>query len=179
MDAIWPRIAKARSRGARGPDALELGCVSLIVAVASVIAIGFGLRLMQMTQSLDAVALARGATIDAIVYHAEHGRWPPPGDRSVAAGEHGVYAERPVMRDSGVITGRLTLAPKVLFFGDVARGPNTLRGTLAFRPELLGSKDAPSIAYLCGHAAADAGAIGPVAADRTTIPRAFLPPSCR
>lgn len=180
MGVVRHRVTLGRSREVRGPDALERGFAGMIIAVAMVIAVGFGVQLIQMTQTLDAVSIVRGAQINAIVYHAEYGRWPAPGDRHIAAGNvHGSYVEHLTLGDGGVITAELTLAPRATLGGGAASGPGSLHGFLSFRPELLGSKEAPSISFLCGYATRDAGAIGSIAANQTSLPRKFLPPYCR
>ncbi len=180
MGVVRHRVTIGRSREVRGPDALERGFASMIIAVAMVIAVGFGVRLIQMTQTLDAVSIVRGAQINAIVHHAEYGRWPSPGDRHIAAAHtHGSYVEHLALGDGGVITAELTLAPRAILGGGAASGPDRVHGLLSFRPELLGSKDAPGISFLCGYATRDAGAIGSTGANQTTLPRKFLPPYCR
>lgn len=180
MGAVRYRITIGRSREVRGPDALERGFAGMIIAVALLIAVGFGIRLIQMTQTLDAVSIVRGAQINAIVYHAEYGRWPVPGDRNiVATATHGAYVEHLTLGDGGVITAELTLAPRAILGGGAASGPDRVHGLLSFRPELLGSKDAPGISFLCGYATRDAGAIDRAGANQTTLPRKYLPPSCR
>jgi hypothetical protein len=152
----------------------------MIIAVAMVVAVGFGDRLIQMTQTLDAVSIVRGVQINAIVYHAEYGRWPSPDDRHIAAAHtHGSYVQHLALGDGGVITAELTLSPRAILGGGAASGPGSLRGFLSFRPELLGSKDAPGISFLCGYAKRDAGAVGSTAANQTTLPRRYLPPYCR
>lgn len=180
MGAVRYRVTIGRSREVRGPDALERGFVGIIIVAAMVIAVGFGIRLIQMTQTLDAVSLVRGAQINAIVYHAEYGRWPAPGDRHIAAANaHGPYVDHLTLGDGGVITAELTLAPRAIPGGGAVSGPGSHHGFLSFRPELLGSKDAPGISFLCGYATRDAGAIGSIAANQTSLPRKYLPPYCR
>lgn|SRR5574337_130751 len=181
MGKVQHRITIGRTREVRGPDALERGAVGMIIAVVMVIAVWFGMQLVHMTQTLDAVTLASGAQISAVIYHAEHGRWPAADERNiVAADSHGSYVKHLTLGEGGVITAELALSP--------AQGiPSRLdadvlgnaHGFLSFRPELLGSTDAPSILFLCGYAKPVVGAIGTAAANRTTLPRKYLPPFCR
>jgi hypothetical protein len=181
MGVVKHQITIGRTREVRGPDALEQGFAGVIVAVAMVIAGWFGIQLIHMTQTLDAVSVAGGPQINAIIYHAEHGRWPSPGYRDiVAAHSNGNYVEHLALGEGGVITAELTLGPaQGGLSGRGARLPNSIHGFLSFRPELLGSKDAPSISFLCGYAKPVAGAIETTAAGQTTLPREYLPPFCR
>jgi hypothetical protein len=181
MGIVRYRTVIGRSRELRGPDALELGFAGMIVAVAMMVAVWFGIQLVRMTQTLDAVTLARGAQINAFLYRAAHGRWPPAGARDIVVGAgKGNYVEHLVLGEGGVVTAELTLGPAP--GGQAGRGvrsPGRIHGFVSFRPELLGSQDAPAISFLCGYAAPVAGAVGTTAAGHTTLARADLPPSCR
>ncbi len=181
MGVVQHRITIGRSREVRGPDALELGFAGLIIAVAMVIAVWFGIQLVQMTQTLDAVAVTRGPQTNAVLYHAEYGRWPSPGNRDIiAAHGQGNYVEHLTLGEGGVITAELMLGPaQGVLTGRGVRLPGSMQGFLSFRPELLGSKDAPGISFLCGYANPVAGAVETAAVNRTTIPRKYLPPFCR
>ncbi|HZX72323.1 MAG TPA: hypothetical protein VFE77_16070 [Rhodanobacter sp.] len=181
MGVVLHRITIGRTREVRGPDAFEQGVAGVIVAVVTAFAGWFGVQLVHMTQTLDAVTFARGAQINAVIYHAVQGRWPSPGDRNVvAADSHGDYVTHLALGEGGVITAELTLGPVPVIltrgFGPVS---GSAHGFLSFRPELLGSKDAPSISFLCGYAKPVAGAIESSAVNQTTLPRKYLPPFCR
>ena len=160
---------------------MERGFAGIIVAVAMALAVWFGIQLMQMTQALDAVSIASGPQINAVVYHAEHGRWPSPGNQDIASAEtNGTYVNHLVLDEGGVIIADLTLGPVQGFMADRAdHVSGGFHGFLSLRPELLGSKDAPTIAFLCGYAKPVAGAIATTPANRTSLPRKFLPPFCR
>ena len=175
------RISIGHTREVRGPDALEVGFAGMIIAVAMAVAVFFGIQLAQMTQTLDAVSVVEGPQFNAVIYYAEHGRWPSPGSQAIVAADgEGIYAKHLALSDGGVITAELTLDPaQGVLTGHGARLPSSIHGFLSFRPELLGSKDAPSISFLCGYAKPVEGAIETTAANRTTLPRRDLPPSCR
>lgn len=160
---------------------MELAFAGLVGAVVSVIAVWSGVQLVQMTQALDAVSLASGPQTDAVLYHAVYGRWPSPGDPGIAAADgRGTFVKRMALHEDGVLTAELVLGPRTrIWTSHGADAPGRTHGFLSFRPELLGSSDAPSIVFLCGDAEPVAGAIGPIAASRTTIPREYLPPFCR
>jgi len=153
----------------------------VIVVVVMAIAMGFGVRVMFMAQTLDAVSFARGAQVNAVVYRAEHGRWPAPGSQDiVGADSHGSFFKRLTLDEGGVITAELELDPtRAGAAGSGVRVPDSLRGFLSFRPELLGSRDAPSISFLCGYAKPIAGVVETGAVDLTSVPREYLPPFCR
>lgn len=181
MGTMLHRITIGRTREVRGPDALERGAVGLIVVVVMAVAMWFGVRLMLMAQTLDAVSVARGAQVNAVVYHAEHGRWPTPDSQGIIGADlHGSFFKHLTLGEGGVITAELTLGstPAVTAADDV-HAPSDLQGLLSFRPELLGSKDAPSISFLCGYAKPTAGALAAGTGGRTTVPRKYLPPFCR
>jgi hypothetical protein len=181
MGTVQHRIIIGRSREVRGPDALERGFAGIIIAVAMVMAIWFGLRLIAMTQAIEAVSLASGPQINAVLYRAEHGRWPSPGDRNiVAADNHGAYVRRLMLGAGGVVTAQMSLGPArgmLAVHGAGVRG--SISGLLSFRPELLGSQDAPSISFLCGYAKPLAGAFDGGADNPTSLPPKYLPPFCR
>ncbi|WP_276967265.1 hypothetical protein [Metallibacterium scheffleri] len=181
MGGVKHQITIGRTREVRGPDALEQGFAGMVIAVAMVIAVWFGIQLAQMTQTLDAVSVAGGPQINAVIYHAVHGRWPSSRNRDiVAADSNGNYVEHLALGEGGVITAELRLGPALgVLTGHGARLPSSIHGFLSFRPELLGSKDAPSISFLCGYAKPVAGAIETTTANRTTLPKKYLPPFCR
>lgn len=181
MGVVQHRIVIGRSREVRGPDALERGFAGLIIAAAMVIAVWFGIQLVQMTQTLDAVSLAGGPQINAVLYHAVRGRWPSAGNQDIiAANGQGSYVEHLTLGEGGVITAELMLGPaQGVLTGRGARLPSSMQGFLSFRPELLGSKDEPVMTFLCGYAKPVAGAVETAAANRTTLPRRYLPPLCR
>jgi hypothetical protein len=182
MGVVKHQIIIGRTREVSGPDALEQGFAGVIVTVAMVIAGWFGIQLIHMTQTLDAVSLASLPQIDAIMYRTVHGRWLSPGNRHiVAAHSNGSYARHLALGEGGVITAEMTLGPvQGALTGHGARVPDSLHGFLSFRPELLGSEDAPAISFLCGYAKPVAGAVVETAvSNRTTLPRKYLPPFCR
>lgn len=181
MGATLHRIVIGRAREVRGPDALECGAVGLIVVVVMVIAMGFGVRAMLMAQSVDAVSFARGAQINAVVYYAEHGRWPAAGSRDiVGAHGRGSFSGQLTLDGDGVVTAELALGGiRAVPDGNGIRASGKLQGLLSFRPELLGSSDAPSISFLCGYAKPVAGGAAAGAVNRTSMPPEYLPPFCR
>ena len=169
MGGILHRVVIGRTREVRGPDALERFAAGVTVAVVVAIAAGYGARSMLMAQTLDALSMARFQQINAVVYRAEHGRWPPPASPTEVGHSRVTHV---VQGGGGVITAELAL-------GSTAGAPGSVHGFLSFRPELLGSKEAPAISFLCGYAKPVAGAVEGGAADRTSIPRKYLPPFCR
>lgn len=181
MGVMLHRITIGRTREVRGPDALEGSVVGVIVVVVMAIAMWFGVRLVLMAQTLDAVSVVRGAQVNAVVYHAEHGRWPAPGSRDIiGADPHGSFFKHLTLDEGGVITAELTLDPtRAGAVGSGVRVPGNLQGFLSFRPELLGSRDAPSISFLCGYAKPIAEVVETGAVDRTSMPGEYLPPFCR
>lgn len=170
-----------RTREVRGPDALERGFAGIVIAVATAIAGWYGTQLMQMSQALEAVTTVRAGEINAVVYHAVHGRWPSPGNRHIVpTGNHGTYVKQLVLGEGGTFNAELTLdARPVILAGLGLRGPRSTRGFLSFRPELFGSKDAPTVSFLCGYAKPVDGAFKTGVTNRTTLPRNYLPPFCR
>jgi hypothetical protein len=176
------RVTIGRTREVRGPDGLERGVVGIIIAAVAAIAVWFGVQLVCTTQTLDAISLASGAEINAITYRAVHGRWPPAGTPDIiATGTRSHYVKRLALSRDGVITGEVTLGPVQGIMtrpGGRVTG-TTIHGLLSFRPELLGSHDAPSIVFLCGYARPVADPAGVSGANRTTLPRQYLPPFCR
>lgn len=170
------RVTIGRTREVRGPDALERGFVGLIIAAASAVAVAFAIHSVRMVQSLDAISLASGAETDAIVHRAVHGAWPSADDPGVTPGNATRnYVTHMRLGAHGLITATLAAAPA---YG-AGSGQSPSRGVLAFRPELLGSADAPAITYLCGYAQPVAGgAVGNIA-NPTTLAQPDLPPFCR
>ncbi|CAM5340365.1 hypothetical protein [Rhodanobacter lindaniclasticus] len=181
MGAIRYRTTIGRTREVRGPDALELAIAGMIVAVVATIAAGFGGRLMLIAQTLDAISLVRAAQVNAMVYRAEQGRWPSAGAPDILGDARaGSHVEELTLEDGGVVTVQLRLgrALPVGEHGGVA-GAGGLQGRLSFRPELLGSRDAPVVSFLCGYAMPIDGTVATDAVNRTTLPEKYLPPFCR
>jgi hypothetical protein len=179
MGALLHRTTIGRTRELRGPDALELGIVGIVVAGVTVMAAGFGSRLMLMTQSLDAITLARAPQVNASVYRAEHGRWPPAGDGNILGkAREGQHVQDLTLADGGVITAQLSLV-RPLPGGNGRGAAGDLQGQLSFRPELLGSREEPAVSFLCGYARPVAGTVEAGAVNRTTLPEEYLPPFCR
>ena len=172
-----------RTREVRGPDAFERGVAAIIMAVVAAIAVGFGLQLSRMAQTLEAVSMVSTAKIDAITYHTILGRWPRAGDASINPSNNasGRYVQHLTLDNDGAITAAMTLVPLQGILSPRADKPvaGTLHGLLSFRPELLGARDAPAISYLCGYAKPVADATAISGANRTTLPRQVLPPFCR
>lgn len=170
------RVTIGRTREVRGPDALERAFVGLIIAVAAMVAVAFAIHSLRMVQSLDAISLASGAETDAIVHRAVHGAWPAADEPGVTSGgASGHYVTRVRLVANGLVTANLAAAPT---YGAGSR-PRTSRGVLAFRPELLGSADAPAITYLCGYAKPVAGGTIGNTPNPTTTAKPDLPPFCR
>lgn len=174
------RVTIGRTREVRGPDALERGFVGVIIAIAMTVAVMFSIHSVRMIQTLDAVTLASGAEIDAIIHRAVHGDWPRADDPNVLGRSvTGRYVTRMTLGDDGLITATLTLGP-VHGFG--SRHPSTIdatHGVLAFRPELLGMPEAPTIAFLCGYAKPVTGSAVTSSTNPTTLAEQDLPPFCR
>ena len=180
MGAILHRTMIGRTRELRGPDALELVVAGAIVAAVVAVATGFGGRLMLMAQTLDAVTLAWAPQVNARVYRAEHGRWPPAGDPDILGGARaGSHVEDLALEDGGVITAQLVLGRSVPTGSHGGAAAGGLRGQLSFRPELMGSAAEPAVSFLCGYATPVAGTVEAGAANRTTLPGDYLPPFCR
>lgn len=162
---------------------MEMAFAGMTVSVVTVIAVGFGARVMQMAQTLDAVSVTGGARTDVVLYRAEHGRWPPPGELPPSSHKiEGIYVEGVGLGRGGVITATMTLGSTPHSSADgpgLARDPDGARGFLSFRPELLGSSDTPSVSFLCGDAKPVPGAVDAVAEGQTTLPKNILPPYCR
>lgn len=178
MGALKHRIARGRTCDVCGPDAIEMAFVGMTVSVVSVIGVWFGAHTVYMAKTLDAVSAASGPQTEAVIYYAEHGRWPSPGDQDIVTSEHtGTYFKNLAVGGAGVITAELEFGPAPALL--VKRGAGLQHGRLSFQPELLGSRDSPSIAYRCGYAAPTPGAVGVAAGDGTTLPRRYLPPFCR
>lgn len=174
------RVTIGRTRELRGPDALERGFVGLIIAAGMVVAVCFGGRLIRMSQSLEAVSLSVATKIDAVVHHTVHGRWPRPDTSATKRMVQGTYATNLSLGRDGVITAHLTLdASRSFISHSMPLAGGTVRGTLAFRPELLGVRGAATITYLCGYAKPVSGGVEAIAANTTTLARHDLPPFCR
>lgn len=175
------RVVIGRTRELRGPDALEQGMAGLAIAVAMTVAVWFGTQLAHMTQTLDAVTLASGAELNEIVYHSVHGQWPSPDDPNIISkSSHGHHAEKLSLGGDGVITAELALGSTSISGAlDTADAPGATHGYLSFRPELLGSRAAPTATFLCGYAKPIAAAIATRGANRTTLARKDIPPFCR
>jgi hypothetical protein len=175
-------VTVGRTREVRGPDALERGFVGVIIVAVISIGAVFGARAVRMSDTLDAVSLASGIEAAAVVHYAVHGRWPAANDTNVI-GKHveGTYATHAALGNDGVITVDMALDaaragwPKTGF----AAAEAPAYGKLSFRPELLGTRDAPTITYLCGYEKPVAGAVAEMAANPTTLARDDLPPLCR
>jgi len=181
MGARLHRTAIGRTREVRGPDALELIAAGAIVAAVVAVATGFGSRVMLMAQTLDAVSLAWAPQVNARVYRAEHGRWPSAGDPNILGDARaGSHVENLSLAEGGVITAQVVLGqslPAGNRSGAVATGG--VRGRLSFRPELMGWAEEPTVSFLCGYATPVSGTVEATAANRTTLPVDYLPPSCR
>lgn len=181
MGARLHRIVIGRSREVRGPDALESAVVGVIVVVVMMVAMEFGVRATLMAQTLDAVSFARGAQVNAVIYYAEHGRWPAPGSPDIVGADgRGSFFEQLTLDEGGAMTAELALGGiRAVPDGNGIRASGKLRGSLSFRPELLGARDAPSISFLCGYAKPMAGAVAAGAVNRTSMSPDYLPPFCR
>ena len=175
------QVSVGRSREVRGPDGMEMGIAVVIVAIVISMATWFGMRLIPMVQTLDAVSLASGPACNEIIYHAVHGRWPPSGDPTMIAGNNkGLFVNQLALGVDGVITARLTIgAAQAIRAGPSAAGTNSIRGSLSFRPELLGSRDAPTITFICGYAQPVVGSAATSRTNLTTLDVQVLPPFCR
>ena len=180
----WHRMTIGRSREVRGPDGMEMGVAATIVAIVMIMAIGFGARLVLMTQTLDAVSLASVVETNEVIYRAMRCRWPPADDPYMAGGNtRGNYAGNLGLDGAGGITAQLTIGPSNGSIGaalaPTATGTEPIQGALSFRPESFGAPDAQAVVFLCGHARPIAGPAGTNPADRTTLDKTFLPPFCR
>ena len=175
------QVTIGRSREVRGPDAMESGIVGVIIAGVMVVAVWFGMRLIPTVQTLDAVSLASGPAYNEIIYHAVHGRWPPADDPTIIAGNHqGSYVSNLTLGKDGVITAQLAIGAVAAFeTASSATDPKTIHGALSFRPELLGSRDAPAISFLCGYARSVVDPAATSANNLTTLDEQVLPPFCR
>lgn len=176
------RVTIGRTREVRGPDAIERAFVGVIIAAAMAIAVWFGMQLVGMVQTLDAVSLAAGPKLDMTIYRAVHGRWPSADNaRTTAVNGHGLFSRNVTVGENGVITVELTLRTAwPLGITRAATDAEAVHGFLSFRPVLLGSRDAPTITYLCGYAQP---VVTPAAAlatnNKTTLDPKYLPPFCR
>ncbi|MGH8184033.1 MAG: hypothetical protein ACREPH_10280 [Rhodanobacteraceae bacterium] len=153
----------------------------MIIAIVMIMAMWFGMRLIPMVQTLDALSLASGPEYNEVIYHAVHGRWPPADNPYMIAGDgKGLYTNNLTLNEGGVITAQLALSPvSMIGAAPFATGAGTIHGSLSFRPELLGSRDAPTVSFLCGYAKPVVGRAATSGANKTTLERKFLPPFCR
>lgn len=175
------RVTIGGTRGVRGPDALELGMVRVIIAIVIAMAVGYGVHMIRMAESLEAVSLASGARIDAIVYYSVHGRWPSPANPDITrTNTQGRFAQRLALGEDGVLTAELTLDPNQPGLATFAatRG-EAVHGLLSFRPELLGAEGAQAIVFHCGYAGSIASPTEMGVQNQTTLDRHDLPPFCR
>jgi hypothetical protein len=175
------RVTIGRSREVRGPDGMETGMAVVIIAIVMIMALWFGMRLIPMAQTLDALSLASGPESNEIIYHAEHGRWPPADNPYMIAGKGGgLYTNNLMLDGDGAITAELTLG--LLPAIGAARSTSatdSIQGSLSFRPELLGTPDVSTITFLCGYAKPVVDSAATSSANRTTLDRKILPPFCR
>lgn len=175
------RVTIGRSREVRGPDGLERGFVGIVITVLMAMGVWFGMQLVHITQTLDAITLASGPETNEVIYYAVHGRWPSPDNPYMIAGnDKGRYTNSLTLDEGGIITAKLALRP-ISLIGTTPSdtGAGTLHGSLSFRPELLGARDAPTISFLCGYAKPAASAAATIGVNRTTLDKQFLPPFCR
>ena len=174
------RATVGRSRELRGSDGMEMGIVAVVIAVVMIMAAGFGERLIPMVQTLSAVSLASGPAYSEIIYHAVHGRWPPADDPTIIAGNHhGSYVSNLRLGKDGVISAQLAIGAVAAFEASSATDPKAIHGGLSFRPELLGSRDAPTITFLCGYAQPVADSATTSGTNMTTLDKQPVPPFCR
>lgn len=176
------RVTIGRTRGVRGPDALERGVVGVIIAIVMMLAVGYGVRQMRIGEVVEAVTLARGAQYDAVVYRAVHGAWPSPGHGAMAINAiEGKYVKQTRLGENGIITMRLVLGqPRLNGHAVQAGAANTAPGWLSFRPRLLGVPGYQTVTLLCGYATLPAGPTNmPSTANKTTLNKRDLPPMCR
>lgn len=175
------QVTIGRSREVRGPDGMEAGIVGVIMAAVMVVAVGFGARLIPMVQTLDAVSLVSTPAYNEVIYYAAHGRWPAAGDPNFTAGNSkGFHVNELKLGADGVITAQLAIGP-ILRIGAVPSdsGAGTIHGALSFRPELLGSRDAPTVSFLCGYAQPVVDPAAKRDNNMTTLDKQILPPFCR
>jgi hypothetical protein len=160
---------------------MEMAVAIVIITVVMIVAVCFGRRLIPMVQTIDALSLASAPAYNEIVYHAAHGRWPPPDDSTIVGGNNkGSFVNQLTLGEDGVITAQLAIGPGSVFSAATsAADAETIRGSLSFRPQLLGSRDAPTVTLLCGHARPIAGQAAPSGTDLTTLHKQVLPPFCR
>lgn len=172
------KVVVGRSREVRGPDAMEMAFAIVIITVVMFMAMHFGRTFVAMAQTIDAVSLVSAPVHDEIVYHAVHGRWPAPGDPVIIGSSRGgSSANHLALGEGGVITAQLATRTRAVF--GPASTADAIHGALSFRPQLLGSHDAPTLVFLCGHAPPVAGQAAPTGTNRTTLPEQVLPPFCR
>jgi hypothetical protein len=160
---------------------MEMGIAVAIIATLMVMAAWFGMRLIPMAQTVDAVSLASGPKTNEVIYHAVHGRWPSPDNpHMIGDNGNGRYARHLTLDAGGVITAELVLDPVAgSRVAASATGARIIHGSLSFRPELLGNRDAPTIVFICGYAKPVMGRAATSGVNKTTLDRKFLPPFCR
>ena len=160
---------------------MEMAFSAVIIAVVMSMAVWFGMRLIPMIQTLDALSLTSGSANEEIIYHAVHGRWPPPDDASIVAGNNkSAHVDNITLDGDGVITAQLAIGPgQMIGAARSATEIGVVHGSLSFRPELLGSPDAPTISFLCGYAKPVIAPVAPNGTNRTTLDKHILPLFCR
>ena len=160
---------------------MEMGIAALIIASVMMMAVWFGMRLIPMTQTLGAVSMASGPATNEIIYHAVHGHWPNAGDQTILAGNtKGSWVNDLALGEDGVITAQLTIGSVPTISGlPLATAANAIGGSLSFRPQLLGSRDAPTITFLCGYASPVVSSAATSGTNLTTLDKHLLPPFCR
>lgn len=177
------RVTIGRSREVRGPDGMEAGIAAVIIATVMIMAIWFGTRLLPMAQTLDALSLASLPESNEVIYHAMHGRWPPADNPyMIASNSRGLYTNNLRLDGDGIITAQLTIGPFRGLIGGAApsaAGADTTQGSVSFRPESLGVRDAQTIVFLCGYAKPVVDTAETSDTNRTTLNQTFLPPFCR
>lgn len=160
---------------------MEMGVVAVIIAVVMVMAACFGRQLFPMVRTLDALSLASGPAYNEVVYHAVHGRWPSADNPTIVTHtSRGSHVSRLTLGEDGVITAQLMVdAAHSNAATPSAAGVHTVPAALSFRPQLLGSRDAPTITFLCGYAQPVVGQAASVGTNMTTLRKQDLPPFCR
>ena len=183
MELLRPlhRVTVGRSREVRGPDGIEMGIAVVIITIVMIMAMWFGMRLISMVQTLDALFVASGPAYNEIIYHAVHGRWPTADDPNIIDGnDKTLHVNNLTLGADGVITARLTIGPTpAIRLGPSAKGADIIHGALSFRPELLGSRDSPTITFLSGYAKPIGDSAAADDTNLTTLDKHVLPPFCR
>lgn len=160
---------------------MEMGIAAVIIAVVMSMAVWFGMRLIPMVQTLDAVSLASGPAYNEIIYHSVHGHWPPADNPTIIAGNNkGSYVSNLTLGKDGVITAQLAIGAVPAFeAASSVFDAEAIHGALSFRPELLGSRHAPTVTFLCGYAQPVVGSAATSGANMTKLDKRVLPPFCR